>query len=123
MARRPNGRPVFAMSVESEARDRQDGFRGPGWPVVEYVGAARDHDCAAPTPRVRRPAPVREPTRSVLKMKRFDPPHPCVSAAMGVGDVGPPRGRSGIGDEVRPRAALVDQLWIRIAIHSQGSAP
>lgn len=32
-------------------------------------------------------------------------------------------GRCGIGDEVRPLAGLVDQVWVRSAIHSQGSTP
>jgi len=73
--------------------------------VVEIVGTARDHHCAAPTLWVRRRAHAREPTRSVIKVKRVDPAHPCISAAMGIGDAGLPPGHGvGIGDEVKPRA-------------------
>jgi hypothetical protein len=40
-----------------------------------------------------------------LKVKRVDPAHPCISAAMGIGDADQPLGHGvGIGDEVRPRA-------------------
>lgn len=75
---------MLAMKVESRAVPGRDGFRRPRRSVVKNVGTARDHGVAAPTQGIRRPARLRSPTRSVLKTKRVDPAHPCISAAMGV---------------------------------------
>jgi hypothetical protein len=49
VARRPNGRPVLSMNLESLGSNRRDGFRRPAGHVVENVGTARDHHVAAPT--------------------------------------------------------------------------
>lgn len=87
-------------------------------------GAARDHGVAAPTQAVCRPLHAQWPARSVLKMKRGDPSHLCISATVGLvmpaGLVGM---AVGIGGKVRPCTRVVDQFWIRSAIDSHGSTP
>jgi hypothetical protein len=59
-----------------------------------------------------------------LKNETGDPSHLRISAAVGL--VTPARLGGvaiGIGGKVRPCTPLVDQFWIRSAIHSHGSTP
>jgi hypothetical protein len=59
-----------------------------------------------------------------LKNETGDPSHSRISAAVGL--VTPARLEGvaiGIGGKVRPCPPLVDQFWIRSAIHSHGSTP
>lgn len=82
------------------------------------MGLVRRH-CAQPLrsahPVVSSAGPPRwgstRSTRSVLKMNMLIPTHPCISAAMGIGDAGHARGVGASGAEVWPRACLVDQSW------------
>ncbi len=67
---------------------------------------------------------LRGSARSFLKMKRGDPSHSRISAAVGLVMPAHLEGATiGIGDKVRPCTSLVDQFWIRSAIHSHGSTP
>jgi hypothetical protein len=64
------------------------------------------------------------PVNSVfLKNETGDPSQLCISAAMGLVMPVCLRGKGGIGAEVWPLAYVVDQFWIRSAIHSHGSTP
>mgnify|MGYP007127533149 FL=1 len=64
------------------------------------------------------------PANSVfLKNEMGDPSQLCISAAMGLVMPTCLRGMGGIGAEVWPLASVVDQFWIRSAIHSDGSTP
>ena len=64
------------------------------------------------------------PARSVcLKNEMVDPAHLCISAAMGLVMPTCLTGMDGIGAQVWPDASVVDQFWIRSAIHSHGSTP
>ena len=64
------------------------------------------------------------PANSVfLKNETGDPSQSCISAAMGLVMPVCLRGKGGIGAEVWPLASVVDQFWIRSAIHSHGSTP
>ncbi|MBC7941471.1 MAG: hypothetical protein H7Z19_17255 [Chitinophagaceae bacterium] len=92
--------------------------------MVENFGAARDHGVAAPTQAVCRPLHAQGPARSVLKMKRVDPSHLCISATVGLVMPAGLEGMAiGIGGKVGPCTRVVDQFWIRSAIDSHGSAP
>jgi hypothetical protein len=122
-ARRPNGRRVV-MNVESRGRHRQGGFRRPCRCVVVCLSAARDHERRCAYPGVCRSTHLRGSARSFLKMKRGDPSHSRISAAVGLVMPAHLEGATiGIGDKVRPCTSLVDQFWIRSAIHSHGSTP
>ena len=104
VAGRPNGPPGLTIKVESTNASTQPipWLRQRG---VGHLGTARDPIARHPPGGfVGRRTGARQ-TRSVLKMKRVDPAHPCISAAMGIGDADPALGQGiGIGDEVRPRA-------------------
>jgi hypothetical protein len=64
------------------------------------------------------------PANSVfLKNEMGDPSQLCISAAMGLVMPTCLRGMGGIGAEVWRLASVVDQFWIRSAIHSHGSTP
>ncbi len=64
------------------------------------------------------------PVNSVfLKNETGDPSQLCISAAMGLVMPVCLRGKGSIGAEVWPFASVVDQFWIRSAIHSHGSPP
>ena len=79
---------------------------------------------AAPTQGFCQATHARGPARSSLKMKRGDPSHSRISAVAGVVMPANLKGVAiGIGGKVRPCTSLVDQFWIRSAIHSHGSAP
>jgi len=57
-------------------------------------------------------------------MKWGDPSHLRISAAVGLVMPAHLKGVAiGIGGKVRPCTSLVDQFWIRSAIHSHGSTP
>ena len=58
-----------------------------------------------------------------LKNETGDPSQSCISAAVGLVMPVCLWGMGGIGAEVRPHASVVDQFWIRSAIHSHGSTP
>ncbi len=58
-----------------------------------------------------------------LKNETGDPSQLCISAAMGLVMPTCLRGMGGIGAEFWPLTSVVDQFWIRSAIHSHGSTP
>ena len=92
--------------------------------MIKEIGAARDHGVAAPTQVVCQLLHAQRPARSVLKMKRVDPSHLCISANVGLVMPAGLKGRAvGIGGKVGPCSRVVDQFWIRSAIDSHGSAP
>lgn len=95
--------------------------------VVKHSAPHATTTGAAPTQRfVGRCARVdaSTPSNSVfLKNETGDPSQLCISAAMGLVMPTCLWGMDGIGAEVWPHASVVDQFWIRSAIHSHGSTP
>jgi len=99
----------------------------PHRPVVKNSARHLTTTGAAPTQRFAGRCACCEastPARSVcLKNEMVDPAHLCISAAMGLVMPTYLRGMSGTGAQVWPDASVVDQFWIRSAIHSHGSTP
>ena len=95
--------------------------------VVKHSAPHATTTGAAPTQRfVGRCAccDASTPANSVfLKNETGDPSQLCISAAMGLVMPTYLRGMSGTGAQVWPDASVVDQFWIRSAIHSHGSTP
>lgn len=89
--------------------------------MVKNSGAARDH--VRHLPKVL-PASASALASSVfLKNETCDPSHLCISATMGL--VMPARLKGVKGHPWQGQAlhVLMDQFWIRSAIHSHGSTP
>jgi hypothetical protein len=95
--------------------------------VVKHSAPHATTTGAAPTQRfVGRCAclDASTPVNSVfLKNETGDPSQLCISAAVGLLMPTCLWGMDSIGAEVWPLASVVDQFWIRSAIHSHGSTP